>query len=247
MPVSDWNSELYESSHGFVWRYGSDVLARLEPQAGESILDLGCGTGQLTAQIAAAGATVLGLDSSPAMVGQARQNYPKLTFRLADARTFAVEYPVDAVFSNAVLHWVPEAAAVAGRVAAALKPGGRFVAELGGQGNAARIHAALATVLRERGLPVEPGVYFPSVGEYSTVLESQGLEVRWAELFDRPTPLEGADGMRAWITMFHSYMLPEAQREAILDQVEDLLRPALFRDGQWFADYRRLRLRAQKP
>jgi len=242
----DWDSELYESSHAFVWQFGADVVELLEPKAGESIVDLGCGTGQLAAKIAAAGASVVGIDSSPTMIGQARQNFPKLTFQLADAREFCVAEPVDAVFSNAALHWIPEAAEVVARVAAALKPGGRFVAEFGGRGNVERIHTALGAILQAHGMPGETRLYFPSIGEYSSLLESHGLEVRWAQLFERPTPLDGEDGMRSWIEMFHSYLLPGGEREAVLSETEERLRPELCRDGRWFADYRRLRVRAVK-
>ena len=246
MPARDWDTELYEASHGFVWQFGSDMVALLAPAAGETIVDLGCGTGHLTAKIAESGARVIGIDSSPAMIGQARQNFPKLTFQLADAREFRVDEPVDAVFSNAALHWIPDAGAVAERIAEALKPGGRLLAEFGGRGNVEHIHAALGAVLRSHGLPGETGLYFPTIGEYSGLLEKHGLEVQWAQLFARPTPLAGEDGMRTWIEMFHSYLLPGDGREAILSEAEAQLRPTLYRDGKWFADYRRLRIRADR-
>jgi len=241
-----WNARLYDDKHSFVWKYGESLLALLDPQRGERIVDLGCGTGHLTARIAAAGADVVGLDSSAEMIDEARRLYPDIRFEVADARTFGADEPCDAVFSNAVLHWVKEPQAVAERVAAALKPGGRFVAELGGRGNTRRITAALGRQVQAFGVEgFEFPWYYPSVGEYSRILEKRGLEVTFATLFDRPTPLEGEHGLRKWLEMFAGSLLvrlaPEA-RDAFLAAVEDDLRPALYRDNTWLADYRRLRI-----
>lgn len=144
--MSSWNAEQYEGRHSYVWKWGGNVIELLQPREGERVLDLGCGTGQLAAEIAAKGAQVVGLDSSPEMLGQARQNYPHLKFVLADATDFRFEEPFDAVFSNAALHWVQDAEASVKCIAAALRPGGRFVAEFGGQGNIAEILAALRAV-----------------------------------------------------------------------------------------------------
>ena len=126
-----WDSTLYDAKHSFVWKHGASLLELLAPKPGERILDLGCGTGHLTAEIAKAGALVVGLDSSPTMIETARSAYPQLTFVEADARNFTLDAPCDAVFSNAALHWIHDADAVARSVHQALKPGGRFVAELG--------------------------------------------------------------------------------------------------------------------
>ena len=241
-----WNPDLYEAAHAFVWNAGSSLIDVLDPQPGETILDIGCGTGQLTAQIAARGAHTIGLDSAPPMIGQARQNYPNLKFMLADARDFTLAAPVDAVFSNAALHWVREADAAAASIARALKRHGRFVAELGGKGNVAQILAALQRVLVSRELPAETSNYFPSIAEYSAVLERNGLEVRSALLFDRPTPLEGSDGMRSWLMMFRGHLIPGDQRDQILREVETRLEPTHHRNQQWEADYRRLRITAVK-
>lgn len=231
-----WDAGLYESDHAFVWKYGEDLLPLLDPKPGERILDIGCGTGQLTAAIAAAGAETLGIDSSPDMIGQARQNFPKLRFQLADARSFAVDRPFDAVFSNAALHWILEPRQVVQAVSRALRPGGRFVAEFGGKGNIAKVAAAL----RAAGAP-DPLLtyYFPSVGEYAAILESEGFEVRLATLFDRPTELDDpVRGLEQWLTMFLAKALEVVSPRVI----EERLRPELFYDGKWHVDYRRLRV-----
>ena len=130
MIENQWNTALYEGSHEFVWQYGEEVLAWLSPQPGEWILDLGCGTGQLTEKLRLAGVNAIGIDSAPSMIEQARRNYPQIEFVLADARNFQVKQPLNAVFSNAVLHWIPDADAVIRSIHQALKPGGRVCCRL---------------------------------------------------------------------------------------------------------------------
>ena len=253
MSQDSWNSALYEQNHGFVWEYGASVVELLAPQAGERILDLGCGTGQLTAKIAETGAFVQGIDSSLAMISTAKSNYPHLNFAAADARDFQAEEPFDAVFSNAVLHWIKQPDAVINCVEKALRPGGRFVAEFGGKGNVGAIASALLSVLSEFGCKEPEALnpwYFPSISEYALVLENHGFEVSYAVLFDRPTPLEGGSaGMVNWIEMFAGGFLSGLSDEVqshVIDRVEERLRPALYRDGNWSADYRRIRVVAVK-
>lgn len=228
---ADWDPERYEGAHSFVWKYGTDLLSLLNAQPGERILDVGCGTGHLTAQIAEA-ADALGIDSSPAMIAQARQNYPKLRFELADIIRYQCSAPFDAVFSNAALHWVTDQHSAAKAISACLRPGGRLVLEMGARGNIARIERAIRSDIRN---------FFPSIGEYASLLERHGLEVLNAVIFDRPTRLEGgAAGMREWIATFR----PDNRRP--VEEVEEELSPSLFREGQWTADYRRLRVVARR-
>src|SRR5438067_12225299 len=163
-----WDPGLYDGRHAFVWKQGAAVVELLAPRPGEAVLDLGCGTGHLTATIAAAGAAVLGVDSSAEMIAEARRNYPALAFEVGDARKLTDRDRFDAVFSNAALHWVREAEAVVEGVGRALKPGGRFVAEFGGRGNVRALLAAVrAACERVLGTAVEHPWYFPSVGEYA--------------------------------------------------------------------------------
>ncbi len=251
MPDNTWNTALYDQKHNFVFNYGQDLVPLLDPRPGERILDLGCGTGHLTHAIAASGAQVVGIDSSPEMIAAAHAAYPDITFHLMDAREFVFAEPFDAVFSNAVLHWIAEAEQVAQRVAAALKPGGRFVAEFGGKGNVATIIDAMQQAAHEiLGITIQFGWYYPSIGEYASLLERQGLETRTALLFDRPTRLEdGAQGFRNWIQMFRGRALqdiPNDARERVMTLAEDKAREKLFYDGNWHADYRRLRVVAVK-
>jgi len=251
--TADWNADLYNSKHDFVWKYGSDVVSLLAPQAGERILDVGCGTGHLTAQIAELGAQVTGVDRSAEMVGAARQAYPHLKFEIADARDLPFREEFDAVFSNATLHWVPEAEEALRSIREALRPGGRFVAEFGGKGNIRTMVEAFDRALAELGVAgtgeIRPW-YYPSVSEYATLAEKSGFEVRFVTLFDRPTELaDGAAGLRNWIKMFCTAYLERvgaSRQDEFTRRVEGLLRPKQFRDGHWWADYRRLRLVAYK-
>lgn len=236
-----WDPKLYDDKHSFVWKHGASLVELLAPKVGEAILDVGCGTGHLTAQIAAGGATVLGIDGSPQMIEEARCNFPNVRFEVQDARNLEHVQQFDAVFSNAALHWIKEAEQVVQGVARALKLGGRFVAEFGGKGNVQAILAAMQNALKQ----VESPWFYPSIGEYTGLLERAGLEVTFATLFDRPTPLEGADGMRKWVEMFGGHFLgrvPVERRDEFFRLIEDQLRPVLYRDGTWFADYRRLRV-----
>ncbi len=250
---SDWNPSLYQSSHAFVWEYGKELVGLLAPKAGERILDIGCGTGQLTAEIARAGAEVVGIDSSPAMIDQARGNFPDLQFEVADVSVIAYREQFDAVFSNAVLHWVREADAAASAIARALKPGGRFVAEFGGRGNTRALLDAVYRSMEELGI-AEPEKhnpwFYPAIGEYAALLERHGIEVNFAALFDRPTALEGAErGLANWLGMFCARLtaaVPDEQREKFERLVERHAAPQLWREGKWWIDYRRLRVVGRK-
>jgi trans-aconitate 2-methyltransferase len=249
--TNDWNSSLYDQKHAFVFEYGKNLISLLNPQPGESILDLGCGTGHLTKTIAESGARVVGLDSSPKMIEAARAAYPELQFLQADATNFSFPATFDAVFSNATLHWVIEAEKAIQCIATSLKSRGRLVAEFGGKGNVATIITAIQQSIQELlHIEVETGWFYPSIGEYAPLLEKYGLTVQSALLFDRPTQLEeGEKGLRNWINMFCATMfrdVPETMKEQVLRSTEEKARDRLFQGDHWIADYRRLRITASK-
>jgi trans-aconitate methyltransferase len=244
-----WDSSLYDDRHSFVWKKSADLIEFVAIAPGECVLDLGCGTGHLTAKIAGLGAEVVGLDSSPSMIAQARQNYPKLKFVLADARDFSFDIPFDVVFSNAALHWIFEADRVIASVAGCLKPGGRFGLEMGVKGNIATITEAIDSVLREMGREPHNPWYFPSLGEYATLLERRGFEVTFASTFDRWNRLEHPErGLREWLDMFAGPWFENISvedRTEAYRRIEDRVRGKLWCDGAWSADYKRLRVLAR--
>jgi len=247
MSHNNWNASLYDQKYAFVFEKGKGLIPLLDPQLGESILDLGCGTGHLTKTIAESGARVIGIDSSAQMIETARATYPELEFLIADARDFSFNDPFDAIFSNATLHWVRPPESVVRRISASLKAGGRFVAEFGGKGNVSTIITAVQQSMGElTHTRVDFGWYFLSMGEYASLLEQHSLAVKSAMLFERPTPLEdGEMGLRNWIHMFGDRIfqnVPDAVRQQVLERTEEKARPHLFRDDQWFADYVRLRI-----
>lgn len=243
-----WDPRAYARNGRFVSELGAPVLDWLAPKAGERVLDLGCGDGALTEQIVAAGCSVVGGDASAEFVATARER--GLDARLLDGQALSFNEEFDAVFSNAALHWMKrDPDAVVTGVARALKPGGRFVAEMGGAGNVATIRAAVYDALTRRGIDAvgaDPW-YFPTADEYRARLEAAGLTVARIEKFPRPTPLPG--DVAGWLRTFAGAFLefvPEGERADVVAEVQEVLRPQLGVAGVWIADYVRLRFIALK-
>lgn len=249
--TQSWNPNQYDSAGAFVPKLAVDLVELLAPKPGERVLDLGAGSGDLTQALAAAGAMVHGVDASREMVAEARRKHPNITFEVMDgqALTFSAEF--DAVFSNAALHWMPRADAVAAGVERALRPGARFVAEFGGADNVRTVREAAAAELVAQGLDGYglPAWYFPSVAQYARVLEEAGLRVRSALWFERPTRLAGERGLENWLELFCLPLLRALgdRRAAVVAGIERRCRERLFKDGDWFVDYARLRVVATKP
>ncbi len=240
-----WNSEGYAKHARFVTELGSPVLELLAPRPGERILDVGCGDGVLTKKIADLGCTVVGVDSSPDFIAAARRLGLEVFEQDATKMDFGPEF--DAVFSNAALHWIKDADAVITRVARVLRPKGRFVAEMGGQGCVKTIQAALVEELDRRGYEGQAAVpwYFPSVEQYGARLAAAGFDPTYIALIPRPTPLPD---MMGWLTTFSvcfTSPLPPEERTDYLQSVLDRLRSQLCDEGgNWTADYVRLRFKA---
>jgi SAM-dependent methyltransferase len=240
-----WDAQAYGENGSFVHELASGVVDWLAAQPGEEILDLGCGDGQLSVRLAAGGAKVRGVDASAGMVESARSRGVAAEQGSAEALPFG-EARFDAVFSNAVLHWVRDQDAMMREVHRVLRPGGRFVAEMGGYGNVAAILVGLTAVLARHGYEnLEDGVnYYPTAEAYTRRLNRHGFQVQRIALIPRPTPL-AKGGMKGWLRTFRSGVLaglPEGIRETVVDETTALLATALRdEEGNWIADYVRLR------
>jgi SAM-dependent methyltransferase len=256
-PSSRWSPTDYASNGAFVPALGAAALELLAPQPGELILDLGCGDGVLTRQIMDAGARVIGLDASPEMVEAARSR--GVDAFVADAQALDLEAQAarfgqfDAIFSNAALHWMLDPDAVAAGAYAMLRPGGRFVGEMGGEGNIATLRKGIREELVERGYPV-PAVdsqWYPDVEEFVRLYGCAGFTEIQAHLIARPTPLP--TGVYGWVKTFRGGWLdvarvPEAEKGPVATAIERRLEPALRQpDGSWIADYVRLRFTMRRP
>jgi trans-aconitate methyltransferase len=244
--TTSWNPDSYSKNARFVSDLGEPLLKLLDPKSRELILDLGCGDGALTAKIGAVGAVVVGVDSSLAQIQAARQR--GLNALVMDGHRMGFKRDFDAVFSNAVLHWMKPPERVIEGVSNLLRPGGRFVGEFGGKGNVQTIRAALHAGLRKRG--IDPWVidpwYNPSADEYSALLKQFAFTVGYIELIPRLTQLPG--DILDWLGIFaqpFTNSLEESEGDNFLQEVRDAVEPSLRKsDGTWFADYVRLRFKA---
>lgn len=244
-----WDAKLYDGKHGFISKYGYDVIRLLEPQREEEMLDLGCGTGDLTKALHDCGVTVTGIDQSENMIEQAKTKYPAIPFQIADATALPFDELFDAVFSNATLHWIKDPKKALQSIYDSLREDGRFVAEFGAKGNVQQITNAVRNQFYHLELPYPEERfpwYFPSVAEYTSLMEMVGFHVTFAQQFARPTPLDGANGLRDWLEMFGKTMFSGINRYTInqlITNVENELHDLYkFQDDHWLADYQRIRV-----
>lgn len=252
MTSTNWDAKLYDASHTFVSEYGSNLMELLAPKPNESILDIGCGTGDLAKELSDQGMNVIGIDNSEAMIQQAKTKYPTMSFQVEDVTMLPYDQEFDAVFSNAVLHWVKNPEKALENIYRSLKKGGRFVAEFGGEGNVRKLTTAMIHQVKAAGYSFEEKQfpwYFPSIAEYTTLMEQAGFRVTFARLYDRPTKLAGEEGLQNWLTMFAEaflYAVPKSKRAEVIAQIEEVLKEDHFLEGDWLADYTRIQVIGMK-
>jgi len=257
--TTSWDASGYDATFSFVTTLGAGLLELLAAEPGERVLDVGCGTGHQAAELAANGVVVVGIDADQAMLDIARHDHPDVRFRRVDAQdptavrdvVDSTGGPFDAVLSNAALHWMPHQDDVVAAIGAALRPGGRLVVEMGGDGNVARVTAAVRRARADIGLDPDVGLpwTFPTPAQMSTRLEAHGFVVRLVQLFDRRTPLAEGTSAAGWAHMFGAGLVDDvpSDRRAEFDAAVDAhARELRLDDGGWWIDYVRLRVVAER-
>lgn len=244
----EWDERNYSENFKFVHQYGEKLLDLITVPPGSFVVDLGCGNGALTQKLAKS-YKVIGIDQSPQMLQKAKQLCPNVEFLCEDACTFTLESKADAVFSNAVFHWIENQDKLIENIAANLNPGGELVFEFGGKGCADTVHKALYKAFDKYGYEYRQDFNFRSIGEFAPILEKHGFKVEYARLYDRPTPQNGANGLENWIRMFVTTAfngVAEKDKDQIIRDAAEICRPSLFKDGVWCVDYVRLLMKAVK-
>lgn len=249
MNKKKWEAEKYHKGFSFVYEYGSDVIDLIEIKKGDSVLDIGCGSGVLTNKIRQMGANVIGIDSSKDMLLTAKKNYPHIDFQNIDATEINFKNKFDIVFSNAVFHWIKDQNKLINCISNSLKKGGHLICEFGGMGCGERVHNELKNSFEKRGHKYIMPFYFPTIGQYTPILEKYCLKTEFALLFDRPTYMEGDNGLADWINMFVTQPFEKIdinEKDEIIKETSENLYPILHKDDGWYIDYVRIRLKAVK-
>lgn len=245
----EWNAQNYHDNFSFVYKYGEELLGLFTLPKGARIVDVGCGSAVLTKELKAAGYDVCGVDASPEMIALAKSNAPGISFEVADATKFSLSQLADGIFSNAVFHWIDDTDALVNNLAKNLRAGGELVCEFGGKGCAEAVHSTLEKLFKERGLQYVRTFNFMSIGQFAPVLERHGIIPVYSTLFPRPTRQNGEEGLKNWILTFLKAPfkdIPDGVRNEIIAEAERTLRPVLYKDGEWYIDYVRIRIKAIK-
>lgn len=246
----EWDAKKYNTTHDFVFKYGAGLL-ELVPKEPKKVLDIGCGTGALTSQIADLGHEVTGIDQSVNMIDQAKKSYPNLNFLQEDILNPSDQIGLyDVAFSNAVFHWIPDQDLLLKNIHRHLNTNGQLICEFGAVGNVQAIRGAFGRELKALNIPFEEPFCFTSIADYQLLLEKNHFEVVEILEYERPTPLKGGwSGLREWMEQFYATELgelSEEQKEQVLKNLERALKSSLWKFDHWEADYRRLRITAYK-
>lgn len=244
-----WDANLYNNSQNFVAEYGKGLLDFV-PAGTNKILDLGCGTGTLTRQLAERCQDVLGIDASDAMIKAAQKSYPQLKFAVADALELSDAQEWDIIFSNAVFHWIRDHNLLLQKIHRALKPKGKLICEFGAHGNISIIENGFHRALQEIGVDYRSKFNFPTVEDFEDLLHQNGFVIEQIYDYDRPTPLkDGAQGLHHWAIQFFQRdlgKLSAEQQSNVLERMKHDLKSKLWNGTCWVADYRRLRVIAAR-
>jgi trans-aconitate 2-methyltransferase len=231
-----WDAQDYEKNSGQQRLWAQELLQKLELRGDEIILDIGCGDGKVTAEIAALlpRGTITGIDLSEEMVALASQRYPSqaypnLRFQKGDAAKLRFTDEFTVIFSNATLHWIRDNQPVIRSISRSLKSGGRILLQMGGKGNAAEIVAVLEKMIQSpawsdyfEDFNFSYGFFSPE--EYKIWLCEAGLNPGRVELIPKDMVHPGRAGLAGWLRttwLPFTQRVPEAKRESFLNELLD--------------------------
>jgi len=248
-PVHDWDAATYDRISAPQQRWAAEQLDRLELAGDEAVADAGCGSGRVTRELCerVPRGTVYAVDAAPSMVAHTRRALgDRVTTLCQDIAELALPEPVDLIFSNATFHWVPDHDALFAALHRNLKPGGRLVAQCGGDGNIESVRAAAARVTTQPPF-ADHFAGWSSPWNYATADQTAGRLARagfteietWSQ--ERPTPMrDGRIFLETVILVRHLDPLPPALRDRFVDAVMEQLPDPLV------LDYVRLNMRARR-
>lgn len=246
----EWDSSSYDDKHHFVAEYGKELLEFIPHDPKQAILDLGCGTGVLTARLFELGNRVVGVDSSRSMIDKAKDQFPEIEFKVCNALDLPFEQEFDVVFSNAVFHWIDDHDLLIKNISNSLKSSGLLVCEFGAHGNIRIIETVFSEVCSAHGYHYRGGFNFPKVDDFARLLEKNEFKIEKIYDYDRPTVLsDGERGLLHWVKQFFSFELANMSMDmqnAIFEDMEKACKNTLWNGKEWVADYRRLRAIAHK-
>lgn len=234
MSIYNWNAEDYQQNSAAQQQWASELIAKLALTGSEDVLDLGCGDGKVTAEIAhrVPNGSVIGIDNSSSMITLARQlypasRYPNLIFELMDARELAFENQFDVVFSNAVLHWIKDHYPVVEGLFKSLKPGGKILLQMGAKGGISSYLSVLDQILllpewkiyfRDFECPYD----FMGVEEYEAMLLAAGFQIRRVELIAKDAIHANKEKFKGWIRttwLPYTERVPESKRDQFIELI----------------------------
>ncbi len=234
MNTYNWNAEDYQRNSQAQQKWAKELIAKLDLIGSENVLDLGCGDGKVTAEIAGSLPTgsIMGVDNSASMIELATENYPSalypnLSFKVMDACCLSFEGCFDVVFSNAALHWVKNHGPVVEGLYKSLKTGGKILLQMGGKGNASNILSVLEDIQSSpEWQPYFENFEFPygflGIDKYKELLTNAGFTVKRVELIPKDMAHEGKSGLEGWIRttwLPYTEQVPVEKRGQFIDAI----------------------------
>jgi trans-aconitate methyltransferase len=246
----EWNAQKYQQTCGRVTEHGAKLVDVLRKMKCGKVLDIGCGTGVLTHEIAEFANEVIGIDSSASMINKAKTSYPEIEFLLIDACNMQWENYFDVVFSNAVFHFIKEQDILLDNIHKVLTQNGVLVCEFGAYGNITGLLNAVEKACINRHKEYSLRFYYPAEEEYKNLLEKHGFFVESIFTYGLDTALtEGELGLRNWINQVFSVEMAwfdDSEREAVLNEIETEVKPTQWDGSNWHLPNRRLQFIARK-